>query len=214
MSTTSRKGWYAGVMAETRWLDLQEQRTWRTFMVAMKLLWEQLDRDVDHGTVVPSAYYEVLVCLSEAPNRRLRLSELAGQSQSSRSRLSHSLARLEALGWISRQTCDSDRRGAFAVLTDKGYAALEIAAPVHVESVRAHLFDQLDQVQLTQLRVISERLLEHLVAIDKTSPAVRAVLGVLGDCPPEHTDAAISAGLTTDKPAVAVSSGPEGAPIP
>src|SRR5579863_8315037 len=98
-------------MAETRWLDDEEQRTWRIFMVAMKLLWEQLDRDVDSGTDVPSAYYEVLVRLSEAPDRRLRLSELADQSQSSRSRLSHSIGRLEALGWIRREACDSDRRG-------------------------------------------------------------------------------------------------------
>ncbi|HUO48803.1 MAG TPA: MarR family transcriptional regulator [Acidimicrobiales bacterium] len=170
-------------MAATRWLDEEEQRTWRTFMVAMKLLQEQLDRDVDRDTAVPSAYYEVLVRLSEAPDHRLRLSELADQAQSSRSRLSHSLARLEALGWIGRQVCDTDRRGAFAVLTDEGHAALAAAAPVHVESVRTHLFDQLDEDQLAQLRAISERLLEHLVAVNGPSPAVRALLGALGDCP-------------------------------
>ncbi len=172
-------------MAGTRWLDEEEQRTWRTFMVAMKLLWDQLDRDVDHGTEVPSSYYEVLVRLSEAPERRLRLSELADQSQSSRSRLSHSLARLEALGWISRQACDSDRRGAFAVLTDNGCAALEAAAPVHVQSVRTHLFDQLDREQRAQLRAISERLLDHLVSVNGPSGDVRAALGVLGACPSE-----------------------------
>jgi len=170
-------------MTPIRWLDEDEQRTWRLFMVAIKLLQEQLDRDVDHDTDVPSAYYEVLVRLSEAPDRRLRLCELADQSQSSRSRLSHSLARLETLGWIGREVCDSDRRGAFAVLTDEGYAALEAAAPVHVASVRTHLLDQLDAEQLTQLRAISERLLGHLVAVNGTSPSVQALLGVLGDCP-------------------------------
>jgi DNA-binding MarR family transcriptional regulator len=170
-------------MAQTRWLDQEEQRTWRLFMVTMKLLQEQLDRDVDRDTGVPSAYYELLVRLSEAPDRRLRLSQLADRSQSSRSRLSHSLARLETLGWITRQGCDTDRRGAFAVLTEEGLAALAAAAPVHVESVRIHLFDQLDPQQLDQLRAISERLLEHLVAVNGTSSAVRDLLGVLGDCP-------------------------------
>lgn len=151
-------------MAEARWLDEEEQRTWRTFMSAVKLLWEQLDGDLDHCSAVPSAYYEVLVRLSEAPQRRIRLSDLADRLQSSRSRLSHSLARLEALGWIAREACESDRRGAFAVLTADGLAALEAAAPVHVESVRSHLFDQLGPEQIRQLRAISEKLLAHLVA--------------------------------------------------
>ena len=101
-------------------------------MLAIRLLQEQLDGELDQGTDVPSPYYEVLVRLSEAPDRRLRLSDLADRSESSRSRLSHSLARLEALGSIRRQACQSDRRGAFAVLTDHGFAALEAAAPVHV----------------------------------------------------------------------------------
>jgi len=152
-------------------------------MLATKLLWEQLEREVDQGTAVPSAYYEVLVRLSEAPDRRLRLSDLADQSQSSRSRLSHSLARLEALGWIRREACESDRRGAYAVLTEDGFVALEKAAPVHVESVRRHLFDVLPPDQLAQLRTISERILEHVVAVRGTSSDVQGLLGALGGCP-------------------------------
>lgn len=167
-------------MATTRWLNQEEQQTWRTFMFATKLLWEQFERELDQRTDVPSAYYEVLVRLSEAPSRRLRMSDLADRSQSSRSRLSHSLARLEALGWISREVCESDRRGAFAVLTDDGFAALEEAAPVHVESVRTHLFDQLDSKELEQLRLISERILEHLVRLKETSPDVVSLLGAPG----------------------------------
>ena len=178
-------------MAEPRWLDEGEQRTWRTFMVAMKQLWDQLEREVDQGTEVPSAYYEVLVRLSEAPGRRLRLSELADQSLSSRSRLSHSLARLEAQGWIRREACVSDRRGAFAVLTDQGFEALEAAAPVHVESVRSHLFDVLDTEQLDQLRAISQTILEHLVAARGNAADVQALMGALGTCP------------TRDRPALA-----------
>ena len=187
MSTSLRKGWYAGVMTDTRWLDQDEQRTWRTFMLATKKLWEQLEREVDQGTDVPSAYYELLVRLSEAPDRRLRLSDLADQSQSSRSRLSHSLARLEALGWIRREACESDRRGAFAVLTDEGFGALQHAAPVHVESVRAHLFDVLDGEQLAQLRAISQRILEHLIAVRGASSDIQDLLGALGSCPPPAT---------------------------
>ncbi len=170
-------------MAGARWLDQEEQRTWRTFMLATKLLWEELERELDQETDVPSPYYEVLVRLSEAPDRRLRLSDLADRSQSSRSRLSHSLTRLEALGWISREACESDRRGAFAVLTDDGFAALEAAAPVHVEGVRTHLFDQLSTTQLKQLRVISEQILEHLVTVKDASPDVVSLLGALGKGP-------------------------------
>jgi len=152
-------------------------------MLATKLLWEELERELDQETDVPSPYYEVLVRLSEAPDRRLRLSDLADRSQSSRSRLSHSLTRLEALGWISREACESDRRGAFAVLTDDGFAALEAAAPVHVEGVRTHLFDQLSTTQLKQLRVISEQILEHLVTVKDASPDVVSLLGALGKGP-------------------------------
>ncbi|HLG67169.1 MAG TPA: MarR family transcriptional regulator [Acidimicrobiales bacterium] len=170
-------------MAGTRWLSADEQRTWRTFMLATKLLWEQLDRELDQKTQVPSAYYEVLVRLSEAPERRLRMGDLADLSQSSRSRLSHSMARLEALGWIRRESCPTDRRGAFAVLTDEGFAALAAAAPVHVEGVRTHLFDQLDPAQLEELRRISEQMLEHLVAVKGSSSEDLGVLGVLGRCP-------------------------------
>lgn len=152
-------------------------------MLATKLLWEELERELDQDTAVPSPYYEILVRLSEAPDRRLRLSDLAERSQSSRSRLSHSLTRLEALGWISREACESDRRGAFAVLSDDGFAALEAAAPVHVEGVRIHLFDQLSSTQLDQLRVISEQILEHLVTVKDASPDVVSLLGALGKGP-------------------------------
>ncbi len=174
-------------MATTRWLDEDEQRTWRLFMLATKQLWARLERDMDQGTEVPSAYYETLVRLSEAPDRRLRLSDLADQSQSSRSRLSHSLSRLEALGWIRREACVSDRRGAYAVLTDEGFRALEAAAPVHVESVRRHLFDALDADQLLQLRTISHRLLQNLGEAGETARDIQELMGALG-IPPSNGD--------------------------
>ena len=169
-------------MSDTRWLNREDQRTWRTFMLATNLLFEQFDRELQRGASMPATYYEVLVRLSEAPGRRLRMSDLANRSQSSRSRLSHTIARLEADGWVDRETCSSDRRGAFAVLTDAGFAALEAAAPIHVESVRTHLFDQLDDRQLEQLRVISERILDHLVSVKGASPDELGLLGELAQC--------------------------------
>ena len=125
-------------MAGTRWLSEDEQRTWRTFVMATRLLLDQLEQELDEQTEVPSHYYEIVARLAEVPERRLRMSDLADLSESSRGRLSHSIARLESLGWIRREACETDRRGAFAVLTDEGFAALEVAAPVHVEGVRTH----------------------------------------------------------------------------
>src|SRR5207248_7130274 len=97
------------------------------------------------------AYYQILVMLSEAPGRTLRMSELADKTWSSRSRLSHAVDRLEDRGWVQRLSCPSDKRGAFAVLTDAGYAVLEAAAPSHVESVQLLVFDQLTPEQVAQL---------------------------------------------------------------
>ncbi|MEV0806923.1 MarR family transcriptional regulator [Micromonospora sp. NPDC050200] len=149
-----------GVM--TRWLDPDEQRTWRAFLTASRALMDTLDRELQRDAGMPHAYYEILVRLSEAPRRQLRMSELADLTGSSRSRLSHAAARLESAGWIRREDCPTDRRGQIAVLTDDGFAVLAAAAPGHVEGVRHHLFDALSPAQVDQLRRISETLVAHL----------------------------------------------------
>ncbi|MGW4152471.1 MarR family winged helix-turn-helix transcriptional regulator [Micromonospora chersina] len=146
----------------TRWLNPDEQRTWRAFLTASRALMDNLDRELQRDAGMPHAYYEILVRLSEAPDRRLRMSELADATGSSRSRLSHAAARLEAAGWIRREDCPTDRRGQLAVLTDDGFATLAAAAPGHVEGVRRHLFDALSPAQVDQLRRISETLADHL----------------------------------------------------
>ncbi|MGW4499639.1 MarR family winged helix-turn-helix transcriptional regulator [Micromonospora sp. NPDC004336] len=146
----------------TRWLDPDEQRTWRAFLTASRALMETLDRELQRDAGMPHAYYEILVRLSEAPQRQLRMSDLAEASGSSRSRLSHAVARLEAAGWVRREDCPTDRRGQIAVLTDEGFATLAAAAPGHVEGVRRHLFDALSPAQVDQLRRISEALVDHL----------------------------------------------------
>ena len=150
----------------TRWLNEHEQRTWRAYLAATQLLASRLDRELQQDAGLPHGYYELLVRLSEAPERRLRMSALATTSWSSRSRLSHAVGKLEALGCVRRESCPSDGRGAFAVLTDEGMAVLEAAAPGHVEAVRRHLFDPLSPAQVDQLREICEALLGSLTEAD------------------------------------------------
>ncbi|HTJ77146.1 MAG TPA: MarR family transcriptional regulator [Acidimicrobiales bacterium] len=142
-------------MEAPRWLDDEEQRTWRAFLGAIRRLTTELDRELQRDADMPHAYYEILVTLSETPDRTMRMNELAERCQSSRSRLSHAVARLEEAGWVERRACPTDKRGALAVLTDKGFAALEAAAPGHVEAVRQNLFDLLTPEQVRQLGEIS-----------------------------------------------------------
>jgi DNA-binding MarR family transcriptional regulator len=149
-------------MTEPRWLDADEQQAWRAYLAASRRLFDEVERQLQHESGMPHAYYEVLVRLSEAPGRRMRMSDLADSALSSRSRLSHAVARLEQLGWVRRETCPTDKRGSFAVLTDQGHAAIEAAAPGHVETVRKRLLDPLTREQVTSLREISEALLRCL----------------------------------------------------
>jgi DNA-binding MarR family transcriptional regulator len=158
----------------TRWLDPQERRIWLGWVFTSRLLWEEIERDLQRDSGFSFGHYEILVMLSEAPNRSRRMSELADATQSSRSRLSHAVARLEELGWVRRETCAEDRRGQLAVLTDTGYAALEAAAPMHVESVRRHFFDQLSPEQLLELRDVQMTLLDHLLPLANARGDVRS----------------------------------------
>jgi DNA-binding MarR family transcriptional regulator len=139
------------LMPETRWLSDEEQRVWREFGAATAMLQAHVDSQLQHEAGMPHTYYEVLVALSEAPGRSLRMSELADARRSSRSRLSHAVARLEAHGWVRREACPTDKRGAWAVLTPAGFAAVAAAAPGHVDAVREGLFDPLTPEQVAQL---------------------------------------------------------------
>ncbi len=143
---------------EPRWLDAEEQQAWRAFLDFVGHLDDTLDRQLQRDAGMPHAYYQVLAMLSEAPGRTLRMSQLAQQTLSSASRLSHAVARLEEKGWVRRERHPTDRRGALAVLTDSGFAALEAAAPGHVSEVRAALFDRLSADQLASMRAVFVRL--------------------------------------------------------
>lgn len=143
--------------AMTRWLDDGEQRAWRAYLEATQVLFARLDHELDRQSQLAHPDYEILVRLSEAPDDRLRMSELAANAYFSRSRLSHAVARLERRGLVRRETCDTDRRGTFAVLTPTGRKALEAAAPGHVEDVRRFLFDHLGPDDVAALHRIFDR---------------------------------------------------------
>ena len=163
-------------MSEPRWLDTDERRIWLGWVFTSRLLWEEIERDLQRDSGLSWGHYEILVMLSEAPTRARRMSELADATQSSRSRLSHAVARLEELGWVRRETCATDRRGQLAVLTDEGFTALEAAAPMHVESVRRHLFDVLSPEQLEQLSDIQMTLLDRLLPLANARGDTRSKL--------------------------------------
>jgi DNA-binding MarR family transcriptional regulator len=153
----------------TRWLNADEQQSWRAFLDATTLLFGALERELQQESQMPMSYYEVMVQLSEAENRTMRMSELADRSQSSRSRLSHAASRLEERGWIERTPCDDDRRGQFATLTDTGFAALAAASHGHVDAVRRLMVDRLTPEDFAALGRISGVIRDGLRAPDRVS---------------------------------------------
>ena len=144
------------VVTQTEWLTAEEQQAWRAYLSACRRLFTEMDGYLQHVAGIPHAYYEILVRLSEAPGRELRMTQLADASISSKSRLSHAVSRLEERGWVERTACPTDRRGQVARLTDEGFAALEAAAPGHVDQVRQMVFDRLTSEQVAQLLAISQ----------------------------------------------------------
>jgi DNA-binding MarR family transcriptional regulator len=142
----------------TRWLSDDEQRVWRSLIDAIRVLNGRLDADLMRDAGMPHAYYIVLVVLADSPDRRRRMTELADLTSSSRSRLSHAVARMAENGWVTREECADDRRGWFARLTDEGFEALKAAAPGHVETVRQAVFDRLSADQVRILGEIADAL--------------------------------------------------------
>ena len=145
-----------------RWLSDGEQRAWRAWIASSQLLLDRLSRDIQEQHGLTMADYEILVRLSESPDHRVRMSELADQTLASRSRLSHQIDRMENRGFVSREQCEDDKRGQFAVLTQLGWQTLVAAAPNHVESVRTHLVDVLTPAEFAALGVACEKILGGL----------------------------------------------------
>ncbi|MFD9242594.1 MarR family winged helix-turn-helix transcriptional regulator [Streptomyces sp. NPDC059556] len=153
-------------MTEPRWLTDEEQHVWRAYLHATTLLEDHLDRQLQRDAGMPHIYYGLLVQLSQAPRRRLRMTELAKSAKITRSRLSHAIARLEKSGWVGRENCPSDKRGQFARLTDEGMEVLRQNAPGHVAAVRQALFDRLSPDQVKQLGAIMRVMAEGLEPSD------------------------------------------------
>ncbi|NYE48645.1 DNA-binding MarR family transcriptional regulator [Spinactinospora alkalitolerans] len=143
-------------MSEVDWLDADEQRIWRSYLVVNSLLEERLDRDLQRRNGLTLVEYGILVHLSEAEGQRMRMRTLADTVIVSKSRLSHQVARLERDGHVRRESCSEDRRGSWAVLTAQGEKALREAAPGHVAAVRAGLFERLSDEQVKRLGEIME----------------------------------------------------------
>jgi DNA-binding MarR family transcriptional regulator len=146
------------------WLSGEQQHAWRAYLVGTTLLMDRLDRDLraSHDLSLPE--YEVLVRLSESPERRVRMATLADSLSHSRSRVTHTVSRLEKAGLVERVACSSDGRGVEAVLTDRGWALLQDAAPTHVRGVREYLLDLADDEDFTAVGRVFDAVTDKLVA--------------------------------------------------
>ncbi|MFD3588883.1 MarR family winged helix-turn-helix transcriptional regulator [Streptomyces sp. NPDC058683] len=153
----------------TRWLTPKEQRAWRAYMAATNLLEDAIDRQLQQDAGMPHLYYGILANLSEEPERKLRMTDLAQKAKITRSRLTYAVTRLEKDGLLRREDCQWDKRSSFAILTDEGMAVLERTAPGHVETVRAAVFDHLSDEQVEQLEEISSVIARALEG-DATTP--------------------------------------------
>ncbi|MCA0436004.1 MAG: MarR family transcriptional regulator [Actinobacteria bacterium] len=135
---------------DTRWLDEEEQHAWRVYLRGTALVMETLDRDLQqHG--VSLSEYEILALISESPERHQRMSTLAAAVVQSRSRLTHTAARLERRGWVQRRQSPHDKRGVELCLTEEGYAVVARLAPIHVAGVRRVLMGPLGRRSFLRL---------------------------------------------------------------
>lgn len=155
-------------MTGVQWLSSHEQEAWRLFLRFYRLFTDRLDEDLrPHG--FDEADYEIMALLSEAPDRQLRMSELAEIAVSPRSRLTYRITQLVQRGLVERIRCETDGRGSFAHLTDRGMEVVEQLAPFHVDGVRRYLFDQLEEGELTVFTSHFRRAIEALGQRDALS---------------------------------------------
>ena len=156
---------------EPRWLTDDEMATWLPLTKLLVLLPSVLDTQLREEAGVSHVYYQVLAMLSDAPERELRMGELARRTATSLSRLSHAVSSLEGRGWVTRCPSTQDRRGQVARLTDAGLQALRAAAAGHVAEVRRRVFDHLDEEETRQLGALVRRLTDRLGGDEDGRPA-------------------------------------------
>ncbi|WP_141309731.1 MarR family winged helix-turn-helix transcriptional regulator [Streptomyces spinoverrucosus] len=151
-------------MAEeaVRWLTAEEQHAWRSFVRLHERLGGRLSRLLQAESKLSAADYAVLVNLTDAPDGRQRFLDLARSVEWEKSRMSHHIARMAKRGLVAREECPEDGRGAFVVITEEGRAAIEAAAPLHVEAVRSLFLDHVTPAELRTLARVADRVVEHL----------------------------------------------------
>jgi DNA-binding MarR family transcriptional regulator len=145
-------------------LNQSQQRAWRAFLVGYTLLSDRLDDELRDTFGIGINEYEVLVRLSESEGHRMRMSTLAEAMSFSRSRITHTITRMEVSGLVHRGAATEDGRGIVAQLTDKGYALLVEAAPVHVTGVRHHMVDLASDDDFAALGRVMDAVVDRLAA--------------------------------------------------
>ena len=149
---------------EVRWLSSEQQQSWRAYIMGTELLQHQLDHELREEHDISFSEYEILVRLSEADDGRMRMATLADAMSHSRSRVTHTISRMEKADLVVRRASDSDGRGVEAVMTSEGQRVLEEAAPTHVRGVRQHLVDLSTRADFAALgrifNEVSDRLLK------------------------------------------------------
>lgn len=147
---------------EPRWLDAEERQAWLALAAVLYRLPAALNAQLQRDAGMSDFEYGVLARLSEAPDRTMRMSELAARAEGSLPRLSQVVARMEKRGWVRRTPDPADGRYTLAILTDEGWSTVTAAAPGHVETVRDLIFDQLTKAQTRQLRDICRRIMRAI----------------------------------------------------
>ncbi len=148
---------------EPRWLDTDQQRAWRAFVLGSTLLFDRLDDDLRRHHGISLVEFEILVRLSEREGR-MRMAKLAHSLAHSRSRVTHTIKRMEASGLVTREDSPEDGRGVLAVITDRGRLLLDNVAPTHVGGVRDHLVDLADPADLAAVGRVFDAVADDLIA--------------------------------------------------
>lgn len=143
---------------DKRLLTESQMRAWRAFLGASTLVSARLNHELDEAAAISMYEYEILVRLFESEAGRVRMSQLADQVSYSRSRLTHTVGRLERAGYVLRSSCPNDRRGVYAHLTQAGYEFLAQTAPIHLDGVRRHLIDRFTPSELATLTELLEKI--------------------------------------------------------
>ena len=139
-------------------LTRADEEVWSSYLMAARLLFEELDRRLDSSAGLSLPDYTLLARLRDAGDNGLRMSELADSAVFSRSRISHAITRLENQGWVERRSCPTDRRGSFAVLTDSGKDKLAEAEPVHSEVIKEHMLSSIDVADAASFRRVTDQI--------------------------------------------------------